>query len=821
MFRKRILLLFFWSIIIHHTGISQDVKFFRPEGDISQNTITSIVQDAKGFLWFGTQHGLNQYNGVEFKSYFHHLDEEEGLSNSAIGCLYAGTEGNLWIGTLGGGLSQFNIYNQSFIPIHTNIKAPISDHIIHTLYEDRDGDLWMGTEENGLKLWDRKKQTLHHFFFEADKKNTIGANHVRAITQDKDGIIWIANWDGGFFLFHKEKELFTKLEGFPQEITARTIHQGQDNKLWLGTEQGIACFLQDERRLVFDEVLQRAIGTYTVLSIVESQDAKLWISTENNGLFLFDTQTKAIQNFTYDPKDHYSIQNNSVWCIFEDRQQTLWVGLFKSGINKVDPFEQKFNHITDGPESKLNLSYGLVSSFAEDESGNLWVGTDGGGLSFIDKAEDQLFIKNYNPSSDPPLGSKEIVDIATDHRDQLWIGTWGEGLFIKNKQNEFRNIVHDPDNINSPSGNDIMRLHRDAFNHMWIATHRIGMDLYVPDTEQFYHFVPSANANSISLDKILAIASHPKGYVWLGSEDGGLDRVQLADDYTLQEVKTYKYHTEVAQGLVRNGINDLYLDSKDRLWIATDGGGLNRLDDLDGDKFELLTTKDGLPSNVVYGILEESSEVFWVSTNAGLARIDLAKQEVRVFDLADGLQAREFTRGACYKTKDNTFLFGGINGYNYFNPKDIQHNTLVPPVYITDLTIQTNDPESISPQEIRQQLEGRAVSLAADENDIAIEFAALNYSQASKNQYFFKLENYDSRWRDGKNNNTATYTNIPPGNYTFKVKASNNDGVWNEQPTTLKITIRPPWYQTWWAYLLFVLLLGGSLLGIFRILIQR
>lgn len=808
---------------------SQDIKFYRPIGSISQNTITSIIQDDKGFLWFGTRYGLNQYNGVEFKSFFHESDNPNSLTKSSIQSLLNDSEGNLWVGTTGG-ISKFNIHLQNFEPVHPNLKAPLQNQDIIVLFEDSDGDIWIGTEKNGLKFWNRRTKTLQHFFAEKNKKNQIPSNHIRGITQDKDGIIWIATWEGGICRYHKEKKIFTPVseKEIPslQNKIIRSMYQGKEGRLWLGTSNGIISVEKNKNNQIVSTALDFEDNNlenskYVIMCILEDSKSRLWIGTENNGLFMYDLKTKQTQHFPYNAKDRYSIHNNSIWSLFEDNHGTIWIGLFKNGINKIDPFEQKFSHVSDGPESKQNLSYGLVSSFSEDADGNLWIGTDGGGLNVIDKSQGNLNIKNFNANSSSGLKSNEIVCMLHDDNNQLWMGTWGEGLFIKDEDNNFKSILHDPNDENTPSGNNIMVLHKDQRNKIWMASHRMSLDMYDPSENKFYHYFPTADNNSITSTKITAIVTDQNGFLWIGSENGGLDRIELDEDYKIVSVKNFKYSYEYQDGLSNNFTNYLHVDSKNRLWIGTDGGGLNRLDNTSQDNFKIFSIEDGLPSDVVYGILEETPDVFWISTNAGLARLDLKTNEVQTFDLADGLQAREFNKAACFKTKDNTLFFGGINGFNFFNPKDISKNDIIPPVYITGLEVQTSDPNAITQKEINEYLQSHNITFAASENDIKIDFAALNYSQATKNQYRYRLKNYDSYWHDEKNIQSVTYSNIPPGNYVFQVQASNNDGIWNEEGASLNIKILYPWYQRWWAILGYILIFSSAMFLIYRMIIQR
>ncbi|MFK8007108.1 MAG: two-component regulator propeller domain-containing protein [Saprospiraceae bacterium] len=823
---------FFLSIFLFFACFAngQTLKFYRPIGDISQNSITSIIQDQKGFLWFGTKHGLNKYNGVSFQTFLHNSDDSTSLTNSSIESLHVNREGNIWVGTFGAGINFYNVENQSFERIHPTLKQALSTENIFSILEDKDGDIWFGTENSGIFIWNEKSITLQHF--NINKKNSLPNNHIANIEQDENGMIWIATWGGGLCRFNKEKKELTTFDKKTKlklnNDIVRTIHIGKERRLWIGTQEGIQCFEYDknndirQKQLLFNnEKFQKQLNQFVIISILEDSDNRLWIGTENNGLMLYHLKTHEIQQFKYNSKENYSIQNNSIWNLFEDQQGTIWIGLFKNGINKVDPFEQKFNHISDGPESQINLSYGLVSSFAEDKNKNLWIGTDGGGLNFIDRSQSDLTIENFIPSNFSGLKSKEIVCMAHDDEDQLWIGTWGEGLFLKDQNNNFKSFTHNPKNSNSLSGNFVMTMNMGRNDNIWIATHRVGLDLYIPSENQFYHFNNTSATNPISSDKISAILEDQNEYIWIGTEGEGIDRIKLNDQKEIISFKNYKNAPKDKSSLSNNIINNIYLDSKNRIWVATDGGGINILDNYEKDEFKKISKKEGLPSDVIYGILEETPFIFWISTNAGLASINLKTNEIKSFDLADGLQAKEFNKTASFKTSDSTFLFGGINGFNYFKPKEIQTNYYAPPVFITKVEIQNKEGNINLQQKLKTQLQSKKLIFESDENDLRINFAALNYSQSTKNQYAYQLENYDNFWRGGKNITSASYSNIPPGNYIFKVKASNNDQIWNESETTINIQIKNPWFKSWWAYLAYSTLFLGGLFLINRSLIQR
>lgn len=801
----------------------QDIKFYRPNGDVSQNSITSIIQDDQGFLWFATKYGLNKYDGTGFQYFFQDNEKEISLNNSSIEYLYKDKKGKLWIIHTENGVSCFDTKNQNFIKLNPILEQGLKGYHLTTIYEDKDGDIWIGTEKNGVKVWNEKTQTLQNIFTGINKNHP---NHITVITQDKLGKIWIGTWDNGISLYHKEKKIFSSInsQNTPElrSNRIREFHKGKKKNLWVGTDKGlfqIKNFGENDLVYTIPKTVKEQLSNFIILSIVEDSNERLWIGTENNGLYLYDFKTNDLQEFKYNPDNKFSLQNNSIWSIYEDAQEIIWIGLFKNGILKVDPFERKFNHISDGQHSEIHLNYGLISSFSEDQDGNLWVGTDGGGLNYINRNEKKLDVKNFNPKNSN-LKSNEIVCLLHDDKNQLWIGTWGEGVFVKDYNNKFTSFTHDPNNPNSLSSNNIMSMIKDHNQNIWMANHRVGLDLFLTKENKFINFLPSFDNNSITSDKCIVLAQDKNHNYWLGTEGSGVDRFRLNEKNEIIELENFHFSNDDKTGISDNFINYIFVDSKNRIWLATNNG-INRLDHPDSKDFIKISTEQGLPSKVIYGIQEETPEKFWVSTNAGLASIDLTTNEIQTYDIEDGLQAREFNRSACYKAKDNTLMFGGINGFNYFKPNEISKNLKVPPIFITNFEVKKENIDDATKAKLKEQLATKKIKLKSNENNIVINFAALNYSQPTKNQYSYQLENYDSNWRNSKNINSASYTNLPPGDYVFKVKASNNDQIWNEESATLTITVSPPWYKSWWAILLYCFLGGLIVYGIFRNLLLR
>lgn len=818
-------------LFISFVLVGQDLKFYTPPGKVSQNSITNIIQDDNGFLWFGTRYGANRYNGLEFKTFLSAKENKLGLRNDAINCFLNDSERNLWIGTLGGGITIFNIDLQNFNTSHNKTLESLNSEQIGALFMDSRKNIWIGTIKSGLKLLEKGSKHLKHFFSEVDDQRSLPSNHIVGIGEDKNGNIVISTWGGGISIYNYERNIFTNYNHentplIPKGSIIRSSAQGENGVIWIGCRDGVLKLETNSvgnpvfsKLIAEDPEINALLNDVVIHSILEDSNSRLWIGTENKGLILYDLKTQSSSKFNYADKGKYTIESNSIWSLYEDRHGTIWIGTFKHGIKKVDSREQKFEYVGANKDSKIELSYGLVSSFAEDENGNIWVGTDGGGLNFLERD------KNFNITNvqKPPfrgLESHVIVSLLNDQRGRLWVGSWGKGLFRKEKnESRFEPVNYNPNKSKMVETNDIMHLFEAKSGNIWICQYRASLNLYVPSEDKFYQYEPTFSSNSLSSRNIISVIEDEDGVIWAGSANNGIDRFRLNENHEIIELKNFSVSTTTGEGASANEIEFLHLDDRNTLWAGTEGGGLKKYISNE-ERFETISVEDGLPSNVIYGILDDG-EKLWVSTASGLASIDFETTDIKVYDTSDGLLSDEFSRAACFKTKEGTLFFGNTKGLNFFNPKNIESNSVIPDVYISGVSVRRNEQDSDFQNGLNRQMSLGEIELKANQNDLDFEFSALNYTQSGKNNYSYILEDYDNQWKNVQNTTSVSYTNIPPGDYTFKVKASNNDGIWNEKPATVKISILSPWYKTSIAYFCYFLLFAALLAGFFIAIINR
>lgn len=801
----------------HAQGQNDDIKFYNIAEGVSQHSITSIIQDKKGFMWFGSRYGLNRYDGEQYISYEGNFgDPQRTLTNSYITQLLEDKKGDIWIGTNGGGLNHYNYKEdsfESFTHVPENNKS-ISGNLITALFFDSEGDLWIGTEKSGLNIFDNNTRTFSRYYHNEDDPSSISNNDLTAIKEDRLGNLWIGTWGGGLNLYDKQSRRFVHYKAetnidIPDNII-RYIHKTQDGTLWVGFQKGIRKITYKEGKHVFSAIqsdnpkLDSVLASVPVLAIFEDSKARLWIGTENEGLFIFHLKTGQINQYKVNPLSAYSIASNSIWSIYEDKVGTIWLGTFDKGVIKVDNYERKFDHLFQNNLSSSTLSHSVVSCFVEDEKGNLWIGTDGGGLNYYDKVKRKF--SHYNKENTPGLLSNSILDLLLDSEGNLWIGSWEGGLSIKRKGSEtISHLSALPEHGLAPPGNFIFSLHEDSQHRIWIGAYRHGLSLYVPKENVFYEFKEKAYPRAITYNNV-HVVHESQGYIWIGTEGGGLDKIKINDQYEIVELTNYNHDRRDTLTISNNFVTCIFSDSKNDLWVGTHGGGLNKFNP-GKNRFEVISTNNGLPSNLIYAIEEDDKGHLWISTNKGIAEYNPQTTSVAVYDEADGLQSPMFYLRSSYKKQDGELLFGGINGINRFYPSKILRNPHIAPVYITGISISN---KLLKPEQ-KGYLKGNIVlaeeiNLPYYENDFNITFSSLNFSQASKNRYLYKLENHDEEWQEVGTRNAAYYTNVLPGNYTFRVRASNNDNIWNAHEASIRINIGKPWWTTIWAYIFYALI---------------
>ena len=767
-------------------------------------------------MWFGTRYGLNRFDGYNFKTFYHDPQDSLSLSNNMIQAICEDPNGNLWIGTDGDGLDRFDQVNQQFENYSQQPSKPGSlsnNHITSLLIDSRD-NLWVGTKKGLNRL--TKDSPTFTVFYQNDTTDLVDDNITRLI-EFPAGILWIGT-ENGYLIKHKiDSGQFTTIQ--PERLQPNRSNNNyisslscdsRDSSLWIAVfPVGIYQYnlINDSLKLFrIDSFDPNLVSVNAPYSIIVDTTGIVWIGSVY-GLTRLDPANESYVFYRPAQNDPYSISDFVINCLFYDNQQSLWIGTDSKGIDKYDPDLVRFRHFKHEAGNDSSLPHNRVYSIIEDFSGNIWIGSMSGGLSNL-LADGNSFTHYQSDDSKPGVWSSNYILKITSSRDNLiWLATYESGLFSFNPVTEsFQLYRHSPEDATSISGNRVMAVYEDRQGYIWTGTMEQGLNRLDRNTGKFtrYRHDPS-DPTSISGNTIYAITEDFSGQLWIGTTDGGLNRY----DRDSNSFTSYKVEPGNPATISSNYIITLTVDSHNHLWIGTRGGGLNYFDPVT-KLFTRIGKKDGLPSDVVNGILEDDDGYLWISTVRGISRFHPDTLCFTNYSVEDGLQGGEFYYGSCLKSSSSKMYFGGDNGFNVFRPAEVQNNPHLPPIVLTDIQINYKPLESSewSAPHLLQRL-----PLTYKDRVITFEFAALDYSVPNKNQYSYQLEGFDREWVQAGTKRQVTYTNLDPGSYTFCVRGSNNDGIWNRAGMQLPIVIAPPFWLTIWFRLLTLLIITGSIIG--------
>jgi ligand-binding sensor domain-containing protein len=814
----RIIWLWFWvltTFIINCFPLfsqEYDLRFthLSVQDGLSENAVTSIFQDRDGFLWLGTHDGLNKYDGYNFTIYNHEPNDPSSLSSNIIHTIYQDRSGVLWIGT-DRGLNRFNTHTGTFIRFLHDPGNPksLDDNFVRVIYEDSQGMLWV-SNNRGLDQLDRANNTFIHFRPEANNKKSLSHHMVNAMYEDRDGVLWIGTMGGGLNTFNRENGEFSHFlhdEADPNSLSNNhigAICESNTGSLLIVTFDGcINTYDKDSNKIVrLDIGLPKHLlwPPEEDLSIILDREGYLWIGTYGKGIIKYNFNKNTYKRYQYDSFGKDKLSHNRINCIYRDRSNILWIGTEGGGLNKFIGEKEKFYHYRHEPGNPKSLSYNFVHPIYEDRHGTIWIGTGGKGLDKLDPDTGHFYNYRHISGNSNSLSHDYVRSIREDpqHGEILWIATEGGGLNRFNTlKGTFKAYRHDPEDPNSLSHDRISSALVDKDGILWLGTDK-GLDKFHRDKEIFTHYL--FRPDFFKNNKVFLVFEGRSGYLWLGTWGFGLFKF----DKESGVFTPYSNEPNNKNSLSHDIVSVIFEDSQERFWVGTYGGGLNKFDKKTGT-FRHYTKREGLVNNVVYGILEDSSGSLWISTNKGLCSFNPETENFRSFDVKDGLQSNEFNSGSYCLARDGRMYFGGINGINVFYPEKIRDNPYVPPVVLTSFRI--FDQERKLGDDITKDKE---VILSYQQNFITFEFAALDFTRPEKNMYAFKLEGLDKKWNfTPSQRRFANYTDLDPGEYTFRVKGSNNDGIWNEIGAHLNIIITPPFWQTWWFRLLGLLGFAG------------
>ncbi len=788
--------------------VAQEVKFnhITTNEGLANGNVRTIVQDYQGFFWVGTEDGLQRYDGYSLEEYRHDPALSTSISSNYVFCLFEDSKKHLWIGNLDGGLCWYNRKENNFRCFKNDPGDPTSLHsnLVRTISEGSDGTLYAGFKEGGFSYFKIKDSISDKISFTSVKipevSNEPISNWVSDIVEDTDKSLLVACIGGGLYRFDPATKSFRSV--LKDSISKQTQRLEIDTKkrLWIGTwGDGLYVYDKATRRLVHFETGQKKhqLPANQIEGINEDAEGNIWISTDNGLSFLhskFDPFGYCeFINYKHNEFEPSSLLSNSIKAFYSDKMNRFWVGSYFGGVNIYDKNALKFDAIRSKTWVTGSLSNNNVTSFAVGKTDDLWIGTDGGGLNYLEGGVANIRKSGFK-KIDLRLGEDDVFKIKcleADKEGNLWIGTWGSGLFKFNPRNkEYKHYGVQRSFSDGLMANQVMVLKTDRSDNLWIGTFSGGLSYFDKKQNKFFHFPNLSGDQKFDKSNIKSILVDSKGRVWVAREVGGLN---LYDSTT-------KSFRNVQNKIIKRDVTILSIheDQDGTLWLGTNSTGLIHYNP-DLQTTVLYNEKSGLVNNVIYAIEQDlKNGHLWLSSNKGLSEFDPAEKKFKSYNLSDGLQGNQYNPESSYRFSDGTLMFGGINGMDAFIPNKIETSVYIPPVVFTkfwldNVEANVNDSLSILTENI---ILTEKIDLASDQNSFGIEFAILEFSFSDRNQYTYILEGLNDAWQPVSKERKATFTNLSPGTYLFKVKASNSDGVWTPEEKVLKIVIHPAWWQT-------------------------
>lgn len=824
------------SEITHHYKFE---KVLFPE-DLPQSSVFSIIQNRQGFMWFGTHGGLVKYDGYDIRVFTHDPDDQNSIGNNAVNVIFEDRNGNIWLGLRGGGLDRLDPVSEKFTHFTSRDPSPtrLSNNYVFAICQDKQGVIWTGNYLGGLNrlTFHQSPETgpepeFQNFFHNQQDRNSLSNDIVHALCTDRNGNIWIGT-ENGLNRYDPDKNTFERFYskvGNPDSLSSNRIsclYEDSNGILWVGTHDGglnrVVNHSPGPSGITFTRFMSkpgssRSISSNAIHCIFEDSNQTLWVGTRGGGLNILDRETGHFTKIRSDSLDPASLSDEMILSFCEDKTGILWVGLVHGSINKLNLQSRHIINITiddSRPHDMVNSIYGIH----EDTHDSLWVGSEYGQLC--------RYVMGGTGSGHHgvryPLSKKcfsicrsPIRNIFRDNRDILWLGTMGEGIFLMDSRHPERGIIKnlrhresDPNSINS---DHVYSIIQDRGGQIWVGTGERGVSVLHPDNRETWKFIhirsDPDDPHSISHNYITTIYEDRSGTIWIGTNSRGLNRFDRERNHFIR----YAHQKGNSDSISSNKILSILEDSSRTLWFGTGDSGVDRLIK-DSGTFVNFSTKDGLPDNKIYGILEDDQKNLWFSTNNGLSKFNPQTKRFVNFSMAYGFQNREFNTGACFKSQiSGQLYFGGLSGISTFLPETLKQNSHTPPILVPDITIMNKSSRK------RALLNNTPVFLSHNDFMFSFEFVALDYTDSRKNRYAYQLSGFNNTWihTDGSRR-VATYTNIPPGKYNFRVIGSNNHGIWNREGISIPIVIIPAFWQTGWFKIILIILLSASILTLHR-----
>ncbi|MEO5891725.1 MAG: two-component regulator propeller domain-containing protein [Ferruginibacter sp.] len=783
------------------------------EDGLSSNTVSAIIKDSYGLVWFATEDGLDKFDGSHFTVYRHKPGDTTSLFSNEILALHEDKKGNLWIGTSGGSLSLYDRKKDRFThyPSGGGLNS-IRNNVIRSVSSDFNGNIWIA-HFDGIDILNPMTNIITPVSF-IKNTSTSPANHGMCLFEDSRKQMWIGTIQGLYQYNSSTKsfKLFSHREADSSSLSGNIVNSiTEDNQgnIWIGTKEGLSAIspgAKSFKNFRHNDKDLTTLSTSDVNTIAFEGD-NLWIGT-TDGLNIMNTKTGGIAKLGLDHRNIHSLSAKAVRCIYIDKQGIYWIGTIRGGVDKYDKNLNLFNYIKSNVFDENGLNASTVTSFAEAGKGKVFIGTDGKGVSLF-SPDTKLFQHFSILSQRAGVGDRlSVLALQMTLKKQLLIGTVGDGLFILNPvSGKYRQYVKGTgaEDLNS---DEIYSISEFRDGSIWVGTNGEGINVLNSDLKVIKKYIPSPKTREeIKLPingYIRDIKEDKDGNVWIATHGGGLAVLRPSDG-------KFTIYNTLNNKLPNDKVQSLFEDSHGNIWAGTFGGGL-ALYNKKNNQFSIYSEKEGLQNSTIYKVVEDKAGLIWISTNKGVSSINPATKNINNFNFHNGLQNNNFFHGSGIMLSDGELFFGGLDGFNYFHPAYLIKNNNIPPVLITDLRISN---QSVNPSEsgpIQEHISvAKEINLDYKQN-FALDFVGLSYTTPEQNHYQYKLEGFEKDWNNVGNSTTASYTNLDPGDYVFQIRASNNDGVWNEKGASIKVHVHPPLWRTGYAYVLYTLLIIGSLL---------
>jgi ligand-binding sensor domain-containing protein len=776
---------------------------------LSSNNINSVIQDQKGFLWIGTEDGLNRFDGYSFKVYRNKRGDKSSLSNNFIWSLCEDKDGKIWIGTDGGGLNRFDPVTEKFERFLFDDKNSnsLSSDIVQNVFIDSKNNLWISTWGGGLNLYERKTNSFKSFKHSPSDSKSIGSDKIFFAFEDSKSRIWIGTEEGGLNLFDDKSQSFIRFKHNSLDNNSisfdnvTSMLELNDGSFLISTSGGgLNKFFYEQNKF-----FRLNTGEFkNIWKIFKDRNNNVWAgSSTGEGVCVLSSDLKSYTILKVNKTIPVAISSNDIRTFYEDRTGVLWIGTVAGGLNKIDRKPKRFLQLN---ESNSTLPENYVFAIEEDQKGNIWIGTYSKGLVKFnpDKYSFRTYIHSVNKNG--KLYGEIVRYLYNDSKNNLWIGTYYGELNKYNPIHDNFDYINLDINKTNPSANLVRTIYEDSEGLLWFgAVGGGGLTAYNPTTNEFKYYSAASQENKkLSGDDITSICEDNNGNLWIGTYSFGLNRF----DKNTNTFKHYFREEDNLSSLPDNIITDILKDSEGNLWVGTYSGGLCRYN-YDSDNFEIFSEENGFASNSVYGILEDNNKNLWLSTSRGITKFNYQNGSVKNFDDADGVQKPEFNPSTRLKTGSGYMYFGGTDGITYFHPDSVYENNYKTNVLLTAIKLFNEDlllPRSISFTD--------TITLNYDENILSFEFASLDFTAPEKNVYAYMLEGIDKDWVNSGSRRIVNYTHIEPGQYIFSVKGTNSKGIFNDDGVKLTLIIKPPFWMTWWfrGILIFAFLSLGPMI---------